>query len=80
MAIRVSMGIDTVQLESLPYDLTKFERIRGDHDLPLHFYYTNQADGFAIEFFDFGGKEGKVVSAFLYTPTNVEEELFRCKN
>ena len=79
-AIRVSLGKHTVPLESLPYDLTKFTKVRGDHDLPQHFYYTNDADGFAIEFFDFGGKEGNVVRAFLYTRTAKEEREFRCKN
>jgi hypothetical protein len=79
-AIRVSPGKHTVPLESLPYDLTKFARVRGDRDLPQHFYYTNEADGFAIEFFDSGEKGGNVVRAFLYTPTANEEKEFRCKN
>jgi len=79
-AIRVSLGKDIVPLESLPYDLNKFVKVRGDRDLPQHFYYTNDADGFAIEFFDFGGKEGSLVRAFLYTPTANEEKGFRCKN
>jgi hypothetical protein len=48
VAIGVSLGKHTVPLNSLPYELTKFQKVRGDHDRPQHFYYSDDAGGFAI--------------------------------
>lgn len=79
VSVRVSLGVNTVRLNSLSYDLANFQRVRGDHDLPQHFYYTDNTEGFAIEFFDFSGAD-QIVSAFLYAPTVSEERLFRCKD
>ena len=78
VSIGVSLGKHTVPLNTLPYDLTKLQRVRGDHDLPQHFYYTDDTNGFAISFFDYGGGN-QIVTEFLYLPTANDEKLFRCK-
>ena len=69
----------SVPLSRLAFDLSKFERARGDHDVPQHFRYVNEQEGFSIEVFDFGEERGEVVSAYGYFPTAEEEEIFRCK-
>ncbi len=79
MAIRVSLGDNPIPLSSFSLDLGKFKRVRGDDDLPQHFYYTNDEEGFAIEFFDYGGQGGEMLRAYIYKPTAKEEEMFRCR-
>ena len=79
VAIGISFGMKTISVASLSFDLSKFERVRGAADLSQDFYYTNKADGFAIEIVDTGTAEGEVVRELLYTPTAKDEELFRCK-
>ena len=78
-AIRVAFRNRPIAVSTLPFDLVSFEKVRGDSDLPQHFYYTNKAEGFAIEFFDFGDKQGEIAESFIYTPTIEEEKQFRCK-
>jgi len=79
VAIGISFGMKTIPLASLSFDLSKFERVRGAADLPQDFYYTDKANGFAIQVFDSRGDEGEIVREFLYTPTSKDEELLRCK-
>jgi hypothetical protein len=79
VAIRVSLGNKPVPLSSLSLDLSKLKRVRGDDEVPQHFYYTNDEEGFAIECFDYGDDGGEMVRAYIYKPTAKEEEMFRCR-
>jgi hypothetical protein len=79
VAIDITMGKHTVPLKSVPYDLSKFQKVRGDSDRPQHFYYTDDAHGFAISVFEYDA-HNHVVTNFLYLPTANDEKLFRCKD
>jgi hypothetical protein len=50
-------------------DLTKFKKIKGDHDVVDHFYYSNIEDGFSIEV----GQN--YVGGYLYEPGSAQKHL-----
>jgi hypothetical protein len=52
-------------------DLTKLKKLKGDHDVENHFYYSNTEDGFSIEV------SGKYITGYIYGPTSKQESL-RC--
>lgn len=76
VGIRVALK-KPVPLASLNFDLRKFTKARGDHDVPQHFHYYDEAEGFSIEVFDHRGGEGEYVQAYGYGP-RAEDEGLRC--
>ena len=66
---------DVKELSSLPIDLRKFERVRGDSDLPNHNFYINREEGFQIEVQDFKDGRGELVTGYVYGPTLKDKSL-----
>lgn len=68
----------SVRLSSLSLALRKFEKIRGDADLPDHFYYINREEGFGIGIENLHDGNGEVVTEYVYGPTSQDSSL-KCK-
>jgi len=73
--IRVAPTKETF-LSELKLDLSKFTKEPGDYDVPSHFYYINESDGFTVSVQEMGA--GTLVGAFVYGPPSSEARL-RCK-
>lgn len=76
IAIRVELK-EPASLASLGLDLTKFQKGRGDADVPQHHYYFNEEEGFNLEVFDYGGDIGQMVKGYIHGPRASEAHL-RC--
>lgn len=69
--IRVSLK-QQMLLTDAGIDLTKFQKVKGNFDLPEHFYYSNADDGFSIEV----GRG--YVMGYIYEPEGKSKNL-RCR-
>ena len=75
-SIHVFLNQATV-LNKAPFDLTSFEKVRGDADLPNHYYYVNKQLGFGVETQKFAdGRD--MITGYLYGPSNADLRL-RCR-
>jgi hypothetical protein len=75
--IRVAPRGKETLLSELKLDLSKFTKERGDSDVPTHFYYINESDGFSLSVHEMDGAR-TLVGAFVYGPPSSEAGL-RCK-
>jgi hypothetical protein len=70
--IRVGLK-GVVKIADLRIDLSKFKKEAGDPDVPGHFYYVNEGEGFAID------TGGDYVSALIYGP-RAKDDYLRCRH
>jgi hypothetical protein len=75
--IRVAPRKETY-LADLKLDLSKFQKERGDYDVPTHFYYINESEGFSISVHEMLNNSGALIGAFVYGPESKDARL-RCK-
>lgn len=61
-----------LKISETGFDLTKFEKIKGDYDLSDHYVYLNREDGFAVEV------DRNYVSGYLYSPGSKQQKP-RCE-
>jgi hypothetical protein len=64
-------------LASLSINVGGFKKVRGDSDVPQHFFYVDEDEGFSIEVFASLDGTDEIVQAYIFGPS-VKDKHLRC--
>jgi len=78
IAIRVAPR-EEVRLSNLSINLESFKKVRGDEDMPTHFFYIDEEEGFGIEIFANLDGEGETVRSYIYQP-GIKDKPLQCSS